>query len=523
MWRWFPKEKRTLTTRSRGVIYFRSASGMFVCFRDGAMAMTRGTGVSSMLLKHTLPLMQEDGDSLASAPAFRRLRHQLPPNPLAVAYLGTNQAPLPLTSIAALLPDLSQVAAGLYDDVGGLRIDLRGTTDKAAESQPVSPAAIARLLRLPQTTLVANLMRIQANDTPPPEAMPSTLHQYLILLRALRGQRQDPDHPAMPESPHMIVAWDQDLAGKGRTPQVALMIECLDARRLRDDVRHIASVAIRLLHSAEPDHDAQRLEIRRMRHLGVPIEYVPIKEFTKSSKLSWPGAMPDAEPAWAVWGDWLVVAMTRDHLTRIIDAQHGLAPSLDRFREARRLRTYTQPQTQVTVVQGTIAASVLDRWIAAQDAGAQSILDPTLWTPQRSPQPLLDMLGITGLADPVPGMVGVARTTPWGADRLLIGDHIIGLGDRLLDLEAPVDDLASRLSLWTGDTPLRIRVLRDGQLHDVDFSDVQPMAALDIDPVRGAREAAQILRAVQLGTYSVFDAGDGGYNSRLTLRFAKPQ
>jgi predicted metalloprotease with PDZ domain len=222
----------------------------------------------------------------------------------------------------------------------------------------------------------------------------------------------------------------------------------------------------------------------------------------------------------------LIVALNRKHLERILDARFGLVPTLATVDDTRGARLNPHRQTAVFVVQGELAADVLDRWLANAAADGDSLLAPAWW--DRVVAAEIDQrLGLVLDDDGKAGMavvLGVHPNAPSGAG-LRTGDRIVAVDGAVLDLGRPAADLRQRWLEAPADRSVVLRVLRGDEASEVA---VAPLRAEDrgfatqIQPVQALRELAAVLRAVPFATFVAYATDERHYSARVTLRLASP-
>lgn len=530
--RWFPASRRMRGDAGQVVSSFRTVDGLIVMRRGDIVAMGRYVGRKSLVVPVMGLLRGTTKDALAGSSEFQRLRSHLPPRALAQVYIGVpREAPDGSQSSSALLPRVDQAVVGVYENDSRMELAVRGSVAGPVFAQGRLPIdAVERLLSLPRTTLMAAATTLDFPELVHVVAASDRAdlsHRAWNLFTSLRrlGAQPEPDLP--PLGPSAIAVWDQDLSGRGTTPQAAVLLQCADAQVMTKEVTRIADNVLRVLATIDPGLSSNSLRIDESRHLGVRVRSVPLGRVLSGSRVAVAELLSGLEPAWAASGDWLIIALGREHLERILDARFGLAPTLGLMDDARALRQNPNRQTGVLLVQGELAADVMDRWLADATAGSDSLLAPVWW--DRIIATEVDRrLGVTMQQDEETGFVRVQATIPGTppAGVLKRGDRIVAINGTVLDLSNPVEDLRDR---WLRAPPgrrLTLRVLRGDQ--GVDVSVPTPNAgesafATQLQPLDAMRELASLVRAIPFATFVVYATDERHYSARIALRLFTPK
>ena len=529
--RWFPGRRSNRGGNPRKAYSFRTDDGIRVCVHGSVIAMARREGGIS-LLRETMALMRgRSGDALQANSQYRSLLKQLPPRPLAVVYMaGADTEKAGKSHSSRLWPAIDRAVVGLYEGDGRIELAIRARLLTPHRKGRISRSATNRLMRLPQTTLFAAAFTVDFAQTVARAAADPTsgsMGRYLTLFEALRGASGIDRQPTTTLGEQVIVAWGQDLSQGGSTPQLALLLECVDARALRDEVNTVARNLVNLLKTFDSGARTHPPTIQHSTHLGTAVTHVPLRSYAQRSEVPLVRLMGNLEPAWATIGNWFVFALSRDHLERILDAQIGLSPQLAGVRDLRALSRRDENLMVLAAMRAGLATDVLDRWLRAFDQGQPSLLDKAWWLPlgdseaatqrsslaaqrsslagqgsssagqgsslsgqgsssaaqrsslagRRSSVDTTRHFGIAIKANAEdgqdtrdrPGAIEVARVladTP-AAGRLQVGDRIIGIDGALLDLSRPGADFHRRLAKSTAATGPTIRVQRGTTTLDV--------------------------------------------------------
>ncbi|MHC4695909.1 MAG: hypothetical protein ACYTFA_04095 [Planctomycetota bacterium] len=528
--RWFPGRRARRGPIPGRPMSFRMRDGMDVCVQDDVAAMTRRTGSSSSLREVRRLMSRGSKESLGRSEIFQELVSYLPARHLGIAYISSSgTSATDSTQSSTVWPALDRVAIGLYEREGRIDLAIRGSRAIPQTETPLAEHAIMRLMGLPQTTLFAAATTIDLDS-----AYKATLgdpsrgvwQRYLAILTGLARHAADRSQPGSSLGPHVIFAWGQDLSEHGSTPQVAVMVECTTGQRLQAEVKRIAGNMVKLVGKTHGMAPEAVPTIERTVHLGTPIEHLPLKRFAAESQFRMAPLLGNADPAWAVWRNWFIFALTRDHLVRILDAQHGLTPTLAGVRDAQELQRQQASRSVIAIAQPELARDVMDRWIKDYEAGALSLLAPSWWAKPPRPEELAEArLGVALRPGGKSGVVVVADVPTQSAAQghLRVGDRIIGIDGHLLDLKVPNVDFSGRLTQSTTEGGPTLRVQRDRTMMDVVVSwnpDREPVPGSAVQPADAVRELASLGHALRLATFSVHSAGETRYSARLSLRFS---
>ncbi|MFQ5462683.1 MAG: hypothetical protein ACE5E5_08665 [Phycisphaerae bacterium] len=521
--RWLPK-----LSKNPANTFFGMESGLVVCARNKTVLLNRGGG-GAVFGDAVRLIAGQTGVSLNRDRLYQELLSFLPGKPLAVAYV--NDPP----SKDRRLPDwpiaLDQAVVGLYEGQGRLDFALRGVRQNARPSPTLKPETIKRLLSLPRTSLLVSAFSpaLDADGlTPSPSSGTSsflTLRRILTLLRGMGGSIPALD-PLGSLGSQVIFAWDQDFRSESSTPQLAVLVECTDGQAVKTALDEAFSNVLRLLSAMDPGLADTMPEIQSSTHLGVETRSLPLNQYVRRSSHDIIRLLERVEPCWAVMGDWLIVALSRDHVERIIDAHRALAPTLASVPDVAAIAKRTVRRTSLTFVQSDLAAEVVQAWLVDLEAGKPSLLAPRFWNAQataRSAGPT--RLGIGMAADSTPGAVTVARVYPQTvADGVLqVDDRILGVDGRLLDLSQANMDLRHR---WAHPNPhaefMVFRIHRGEELLDVKVPVRKTLAITDhtsVLPADALKELVSLGMSLQFASIASFESTQDRYSARVSLRF----
>jgi hypothetical protein len=529
---WFPLNQRISYTKIGDAEYFKTRDGTSVCIREGIVALAREAGPGSMFSK-TLGLMAgRSGLALSQLPSYRSHRSYLPPNHLAVAFLTPDQNTdaTPPGIDPSWWTNAKHIVIGLFEGKDRLDIALRAGLSKKRPQEKLSDQAMQRFRSLPSTTLFAAVTMVdfqRALTLAGSAGSGSTLGRYLRLLASMPNANKTAPLNWPNLGPHTIVAWDQDFREGHTTPQAAIMLECSDGQGTLRQLEDLATQLVQLIQAIEPANIENDLQMVRRRHLGSTITSIPLRTYAGESSLPFMRVLANIEPAWTVSSGWLIIALSPEHLERILGAHIGLLPTLDGVPDVPWHPSGSTNRSMLSITQADLAAQHMKIWLAAAAQGTPSLLDPAHWSPpadqNRQPPP---RLGIGMASAQEPGVVVVARVYPETAadGRLQVDDRILAIDGKLLSLTHPNADLRQAW-LTTDSKPGPVaRVSRGGTIMDIQLlkertSEVSVMSTLRKSPADALRELASIAENIQFASLAVL-AGDGNHcSARLSLRF----
>jgi len=523
--RWFPTQLRRGEARTGPLLSFTTRDGMLVRLCGDVAALTRGTGDGALLRDVERLMARRGGTPLERSAPYRELVNRVPDRHLAIVYWVGQTESVDEGADAGLWPALDRAVVALYEREGRIDLAIRASRASPRGGIPIGRQAIQSLMQLPQTTLFALAARVRFDDIYNAARSTQTAgvwRRYLTVLAGMAWRASSKPETSQDQGVHMIFIWGQDLRENESAPQLAIMIEPPDPLALRSEVTRIARNLLRLVQPGPTLPQEAVPAIVQTSHLGTAILHVPLRAYAEKSQTPTGRLLGGLDPAWTVWRNWFIFALSHDHLERILDGQHGLIPTLASVRDAGELRDAKAGRTVLGIAQAALATDVLDRWLSDHEAGGPSLLAPNLWERAARPAaPASADLNIGWRSDPTPGVALVTTVPPdSGAKGLLQpNDHIVGVDGRMLDLESPSADLAEHLSKETTRSSVTFRVQRSGTLIDV----VVPLSTPNrppISPADAVREFASLGRTLRFATMSVHATGERHYSARLSLRFA---
>jgi hypothetical protein len=531
--RWFPKDRRQVTTGATADSLFRMTDGMIVGVRDGIVAMARRGNAA--LVREVFRLMVGGvAETLHDSPAYRELVGYLPGKTLAVVYWAREVGEPGTASIASsFLPPIDHAVVGMSAGEGRIEFAIRAALWAPQARKTLAGHAIDRLLKLPATTLVACATTIDLNPTAQAAAGTSLLDWWakaLSFMAALRSANGDAARPLPSFGPHLILAWDQDLTAAGSSPQLALLMETKNARQLEAQFEaFVGPLIVQDAQNGSADDGDTESEpaITRDTHFGVSIAQASLYPDIEGLPLPLSQLMDELPLSWAAHGEWFIIALSREHIERILDAQFGLVPALSNVRDVQTLRKRRASQTSIVLLQPDLASDVLQRWVAAWPTPPKK-LDPSLFSePSLAEAVQRTRLGIGMQVEPEPGTVVVARVYPdTAADgHLLPDDRIIGVDGRLLDLETPNADLRRRWAEPSAANGHTFRVQREDTTIEV-FLKYNDHGSIPEDLLTRSQPAIRALtsalRTIRFASVTVHPTDGRHFSALVSLRLAPP-
>ena len=530
--RWFPKDQRTESPGSATDNLFRMADGMIVGMRKGIVAMAR-RGDDAALVREVFRLMVGGAaETLHDSPAYRELVGYLPGKTLAVAYWARDAGESGPANIAtSLLPPVDHVVVGMSAGEGRIDVAIRAALLAPQSAKTLAGHAVDRLMKLPATTLVACATTIDLNPTA--QAADGTglwdwWAKALSFVTALRSVPGDAEQSRPTFGPHLILAWDQDLTAAGSALRLALLMETKSARQLEAQFEAIIEPLI-VQHaqngSADDGNPESEPMITRGTHFGVSIAQASLYSDIEGLPLPLSQLMDELPLSWAAHGEWFILALSREHITRILDAQFGFLPALSNVRDVQMLRKRRASHTSIFLLQPDLASDVLQRWVATGPTPPTKPAPSLLTEPSLAEAVQRQRLGIGMQVEPEPGTVVVARVYPdTAADgQLLPDDRIIGVDGQLLDLESPNADLRRRWAEPSDSHGHTLRVQREDTTievflkHDDPEARPEDLLTRSIPAIRGLASA---LRTIRFASVTVHPTDERHFSALVSLRLA---
>lgn len=530
----FGRRRANRANLSGAARFFGTRSGLLVSVRGNVVAMARRSAGRASLSDTMLLMSGRHSPSLFDDRQFQALVSYLPAKPLAVAYLGFNDQTKDGATTAKDTLDLDRMTVGMYEGDGLLSFAVRATTFRPVDRPAVSGEAIQRLALLPRTTLLGAAVRIDSPriGTPARGGASPVLARIKTLLMGLRDPARF--RTPFPEiDPNIVVAWDQDLRLGRSTPQVALLLQTPSPAALQQEVAHLVINALKLFDALSPSVRRAPIAVKRRLHLGTSIYSVDLGGSKSGAGHPFEHIVRNIEPSWAIIGKWFAIALSADHLERILDAHRGIEPTLKILPDAYALTQHGRNRTMVVIAQADLAGHVLDEWLADFDAGKPSLLQSRWWgqfdggrraarnvTLSTKPAPTG---GAVDVVEVVPGVASATGDSETGG--VHVGDRIIAVNEKLIDMDRPEDDFRKLLAGGGPDGVLTLRLIRGDRLLDVDIPAParNPEYSVLVIPSTVVRDLASLAKTVRFASFTSFVTPPGEYAGRLTLRFGADQ
>lgn len=521
---WFPKERRTAQNTSRTDLMFRTEDGLIVALHGDVLVLAR-RWVDDRLLIETIQLVTGRHEaSLGAEQKYHELRTYLPPDAVATVYALQAPRAMPLTWTLGTTGE--RLIAGLYTDGDRVEVAIRGTTATPVARADIDPSAVGQLMRLPRTTLFAMLQARTLDSRSLAGGSTSGLSRLARLLVTM-GRRTGGGHAEKIDiGPHVVLAWGQSITSNDDFPELAVLVQCANATALKENVDDILANVLSALERTGSESTV-RPTIRHESYLGIPLSVLPEVSEVPSDQLGMLEVLKQVQPAWAAWGDWMILSTHRSYLERILDAQFGLIPTLGSLPDARFIHTMKRGTALVAVAQTTDVANQIDAWLDGPADATPSWLDPLWWDKVLGVEPFAGpSLGIKLDEAFVAGGLLVQATVPDTAavGRFHPGDRIIGFNGRTLDLAEPKRDFRQAWRRRDGAQPAVFRVLRQGKLLNVVLKPVgdahEPVP--EFNPKPWLRQLATVVRSIASGNLTLHVTDERHYSARMTLHKRSP-
>ncbi len=531
--KWFPVERRSRTESVGGGDFFLSEAGMTIGLKDGVAVLVRGAAVDREKNAVLRLLARGEGKPLAEQEQFRRLGSYLPPKALAIAYYQDDEVASEPEPGWIKVSRMRSAVAGLYSGEGRIDIAIRGALHAASPRRLLAPAAVDRLFRLPATTLVAWAGAVdlpKAYAAAVEHSSDGVLGRFVALAESLRSANAE-DGVSFPAiGPHILLAWDQELEDHSQGPEVAVLVESSEARAVAGELEQMAQTLLEFTRKLEGEAEVgQPSELTHSNHLGVHLTHVPLAPIVRWSSAPLARLFSGGEVSWAVQGDWLMVALSRRHLQRLIDAQHNLVPALANMPDMQDLRKRRAHLGGFMVAQPDLAAEVLQGWLSKRGTQEKTWFDVDRWSQiVLAEGTRANRLGIGMRTEQEPGVVVVARVYPGtpAEGKLEPEDRIVGVDGRLLDFAGPNLDLRRRWSTAAPPGGHSFRVIRDEMQIEVQLEAEETGVGLSnllTRPVDALSDLASIGRSIRFASWSVHATDEMHYSALISLRFATPR
>lgn len=524
--RWFPQQSRPPGGQVSPIRSLRAADGLRGVLSHEVLVLGRRTGKKSLWRHCALLIAERRKDSLFREPNYQKLWSYMPGQALATAYLAGSERESIRTSPVLPLPALQQAVIGLYERQGVFDVAIHGIRPQPVKTTPLSHDTFSRFVRLPQPTMLAVATTIRSERWQ--VIARAAVDRFLPELLADEEETPTVASPFDQLGSQFVVAVERDDFETDASTQVAFLIRCTQTQTMISGVDRIVRRVLQLVARLDPVDESASLEIERESHLGVPIHFLRTRAYVEASRFSSLALFRGVDPAWAIWGDWLILASDREYVKRIVDAQFGLTPTLAVLPDVQQMNFYRAKRSTIAIVQPGLATAAMTSWLKDYDTGLPSLLDPRWWdSPDADETFLLDELGIVLGERFEPGEVSVGQVLP---DTPVAGaieqdDRILGLDGVLLDLDFPEASLRRMFLRRASKTPAAIRLLRRDTMMDVAVTyrpNLTDRSATTPLPAEALRNLLAVLKTLDIAKFTVYTTGGRAYSAKLSLRFARP-
>lgn len=547
---WFPPSRRNASERKDKTLTFETAA-LRVAARDRLVAICRKSAASPMFVRVAALMQEKKPAGWASDPSFKKLSSAVSSRPLLLVGLRRP----PAEPIGAGEPrewnlgfDVALLA--IDDRDGQVSLDFRARAKSVVAGEELSRSSLEVLQRLPATTLLA-----WATTADWREGLKAWSRgeghwasRWLSLVDETLPLRPVIESLVSKVGPRTVVVWGRALPARPGVPQLAVFLECEDARSVARDLTQDVAGIIQPPAATPPD-DAGDGAVGEAEEGAVDVEDATVAPIADSAAspvalrhgdqlgtpltiIDWPGGASDTAPAgtpalspsFAPIDGWLVVALSEDHLRSVIESHRAPRTEEAGQRGLRDLRDRPSRSGDIATAQPALAASLVTRWLSDHQAGRESPFDASPWLGPAG-RALLPRLGVAVVCD---GPRGVARVTEVpaaapAAEHLAVDDWILGVDGQLLALESTSGDLRRRLMNSRRVMGPILRVNRGGEFLDVEIPS-KPGAS--DDPLERMiptlRQLAQIGQRVEFATFHTWDAPPDQYGAHLSVRFSAP-
>ncbi len=573
---WFPPSRRDSAERRDKTLTFETAA-LKVAARDRLVAICRKSAPSPMFARVAALMQEKKPAGWSSDPSFKKLCSALSSRPLVLVGLRRP----PAAPIGAGEPrewNLGfDVALLTIDDRDGqVDLDFRARAKSVAAGEAMSRSALEVLQRLPATTLMAWATTADWREglTAWSRGDGHWASRWLSLVDETLPLRPVIENLVSKVGRRTVAVWGRALPARPCVPQLAVFIECEDARGVaRELTQALAALvqpaaeaatddavpsageatgegsvgeaiegAVREANegavdaggagaedetqeqvAATTDGSAPRVVLRQGDQLGTPLTILdwPVDAAVTAATAA---SVPALSPSFAPIEGWLVVALSEDHLRSVIESHRAPRTDPAGQRDLRDLLNRPSRSGDIATAQPALAASLVARWLTDHQAGRESPFDASAWLGP-SGRSLLPRLGVAVEFD---GPRGVARITEVhaeapAAEHLAVDDWILGVDGQLLTLENTGGDLRRRLVNSHRAMGPMLRVNRGEEFLDIEIP-AKPGAS--DDPLERMiptlRQLALIGQRIEFASFHTWDAPPDQYGAHLSVRFSAP-
>ena len=494
----------------------QSETGLWIA-KHGRTVILSQSYVGDSFLRDAVDLLAGRANrSLASDEPFRRLIRGLPsPRAGCIYWKRAGEAAAttqPTLADAGPWPALRRGAISLHFRRNRLEVFLQGEPELAADPGYRPRIVYDRVAALPQTTLAAWSGSMDVSQIYDIAIADDSIPGLSNLIEPLRDPAMDEafrDDVIANLGPRFIVAISADLLSGTMAPRIAVMIESTDATgvatRLKEFFEEIAA-------GSDEEQAQPRLHVETSEYLGAEILelHLPSTEARDKRRTLATLIARNLTPSIAAVRGWVVASTSAEHIRRIIESSNGLNAVLGEVPVITRSERTLRRSISAAVVQPALAMSTLKQWIDWMDSAESDELEQ-------------HRLGIRLRAEPDGGMVVIEDVASNGPsiDVLEPGDAIIGFGKRLLAMHRPHDDLEAMLSAADPQRPVRLRIMRHGEMHEAMIVPAQPDVPEPVQEISLRRLGLLRNVASELATavYSVARSSPTEYRAYLVLEF----
>ena len=502
----------------KDVIVYRTRTYLSAATNRDLLVISQRSHTDSLYHGVVRTLLGDRSQTLAGDKNFRQLVGDLPSRRDGTVYVARStdrdgeQSVLPLP--------LERIAVGLQIQGDLVNFALRGTRRHARQGQEAPLVSLARLDRLPLSTLAAWSVEFDMADTFRSlfQQQESASPHVKLLMQILDVQEFQRDL-LEDAGPRAVFVWDQHLGAGLEIPQLAVLLESSNPLRSAQALADAVQVVVDWFDIKNRSTRQGTLRMTRSDYLGTAVYEISLPPST----IDGPGGPPvlPIKPAFAALTDSVAIALSSDHIRNLVDAEMGLAPTWNSLRDLRSAGRETRSLTMLGVAQPALIAQTVEHWIDTPDGVVAR------WLSHSADQGTADnanlgtgpVLGIGVHAGARPGTVEVARVQPGGrcADRLHPDDVIFAVNGSVLDLSEPAADLRRRINDAAQSGEIGFRIERQGAFLDVGVP-VRSYAAAS-DPTQALRQLQGLFKLVEFGSIRAVDASPDRLSAQLTLRF----
>ncbi len=526
----FPRSSRDVEKQVGDARFIKTNDGVIVSLRDGLFVAGKVERVES-LMRSVMKLMTEPSEgSLEEQLYYRSLFNQLPKRPIITHFINatlheTDQSNS-LRADGNALSGFRYLAWALYERRERIDVAVRAILHKPRLLPPLDKPTVDQILALPQTTLFAwatSLDFEQLSSSLSKSASGAPAPSLLPWLSDLASPKKSEPPLTTGLGPNLIAVWDQHLNTERARLEFALLIDCDNPSAFCDRMIRVLVKLVSVARALGGTSSENEPTVEITHHFGEKIYKVPFLEETRSSRLPLVRMLAHCTPSCAAVDNWFVFALSENHIQRIVEARKSLIPSLASLRHVRSSLPFRIRSDSIAIAQPELAADELEQWLVEYAAGKDSLLAPRWWRPAGTANSSYTSRWGTGVrARQEPGVVVVAKVYDDSAasGKLVVGDKILAVDGKVLDIEHPNRDLRTRLTTSSLSPGPVVRVLRDDQVLEIALpanEDSNQDRSTWPDPHDLAQRTADVAKNFKVGTFSVRYSGGRHYVAHITL------